>query len=89
MPGLIARIEREGVTTLVAPPATYAAIAAALHAEARTLDAPLLQQCIAGNAPIDPALDALWRDVSAVSLAPAPTLGEDDRSAHPSKGARA
>jgi len=43
---LLAIIEGDGVSTLVATPATFTALAAALAAAGRRLDAPVLQRCV-------------------------------------------
>ena len=67
-PGTIARVEREAITTLVAPRCTYAAMAHALLRRARPLDAPLLQRCIAADGPVEGSLADRWRTVSAVPL---------------------
>jgi acyl-coenzyme A synthetase/AMP-(fatty) acid ligase len=53
-PRLLARIEGEGVSTLVATSATYAALAATLAEGGRRLDAPVLQRCVlVGDRPND------------------------------------
>ncbi|MEP7381646.1 MAG: AMP-binding protein [Gemmatimonadota bacterium] len=65
---LVDRVEGEGVSTIVAEPSTYAAIADALDRRARPLDAPVLQHCIAGGCTVDPALAARWLTVSPVPL---------------------
>lgn len=80
---LCERLERDAITSLVARPETYAAIASTLEAQRRHLDAPLLQHCIA-VAPFDGALAARWRAVSAVPLA-RPAL-EPPTSTSPHRG---
>jgi acyl-CoA synthetase (AMP-forming)/AMP-acid ligase II len=64
----IARIERQTITTLVAPRAAYAAMADALMSRSRTLDAPILHRCIADDGPVDDSLAARWRSASAIPL---------------------
>lgn len=83
---VIARIERDTVTSLVAPATVYMAIAGACSARGRALDAPLLQHCVVSDAPPDPALTDRWRAVCAVPLqARTPhadvSSAESDRSA--------
>ncbi len=65
---LVDRVEGEGVSTIVAAPSIYAAIADALDRRERPLDAPVLKRCIAGGDSVDAALAARWLTVSPVPL---------------------
>lgn len=73
----LAILEGEGVSTLVAPPATFAGLLEALAQRGRALDAPVLQRCFAGGAALDAALARRWYHESGVLLHRGDVLGAD------------
>lgn len=73
----IARLEGEGVSTLVATPSTFAALLEALAQRGRALDAPVLQRCFAGGEALDGALARRWYHETGVLLHRGDVLGAD------------
>lgn len=64
----VERLEGEGVSMLVGAPAHFAAILDAVERRRRPLDAPVLQRCLAGGAPLDAALRERWYQQAGVEL---------------------
>lgn len=65
---VIERIEREGVSMVVAPPSLYASLLDAIDRRGRRLDAPILQRCIAGMGVADQSLRTRWLSATGVAL---------------------
>lgn len=61
------RVATEGITTLIAVPAVFAALLQAIERRGG-LPAHALRLCICGGAPLDPALQARWADATGVEL---------------------
>lgn len=74
---VVERLEREGVSMLVAGPRDFAAILDELRRRGRALDAPLLQHCVAGGPSIDGALQARWYNEVGVHLVQGDAIAAD------------
>jgi acyl-CoA synthetase (AMP-forming)/AMP-acid ligase II len=72
-PSLLADLEHTGVSMLVAPSATYAALADALATEGRHLDAPVLQRCVVDSAGTNDDVRARWQARTGLTLLDGPT----------------
>lgn len=62
------RIEREGITEIVAVPSVFAGMLAALERRGSRLAAPALRLCICGGAPLSVELQERWHASTGVEL---------------------
>jgi len=65
---IVARLEQEGISVLVAGADSYLAVAEHLALRGGVLDAPVLQRCFTHDASIDAPLQARWLALTGVAI---------------------